>query len=191
MNRPLVLGIGGTLRALSSTEKALALSLRFAASEGAETILIPGADLKLPLYAPEYSDRSAEGSRLVALFKKCDAIIIATPSYHGSVSGLVKNALDYAEDLRQDERPYFEGRAVGLIVGSAGWQGGGQTLAALRAITHSLRGWPTPMGAILNTSLPIFDDQGNCTDTAASFQLETLARQVVQFARMLHSRESR
>ena len=42
-----------------------------------------------------------------------DGLIIATPSYHGGVSGMIKNALDYIEALRDDARPYLHGRAVG------------------------------------------------------------------------------
>ena len=115
---------------------------------------------------------------------KTSGIIIASPSYHGSISGLLKNALDYTEDLSSDERVYFDGCAIGLIACAAGWQGAGQTLAALRAIAHSLRGWPTPLGAMLNTSSKLFDEQGSCLDLSAKFQLESVGRQVVQFARM-------
>ncbi|MBK4737386.1 NADPH-dependent FMN reductase [Noviherbaspirillum pedocola] len=181
---PLIVGIGGTTRAGSSSEKALMVSLRAAQAEGAQVIAVAGPALDLPMYAPEKKDRSSEAARLVDLFRRCDGLIIASPSYHGSISGLVKNALDYTEDLSSDERVYFDGCAVGLISCAAGWQGAGQTLSALRAIAHSLRGWPTPLGAMLNTSTKVFDDAGACLDLSAKFQLETVGRQVVQFARL-------
>jgi FMN reductase len=102
------------------------------------------------------------------------------------VSGLVKNALDLLEDLREDERSYLDGRAVGCIVTAAGWQTCGSTLAALRSIVHALRGWPTPLGATLNTTEPIFDASGACIDPKALAQLATVAQQVVGFAHMYH-----
>jgi FMN reductase len=182
--QPLIIGLGGTTRAGSSSEKALRISLRAAASEGAEVVLVAGPSLDLPMYAPEKKERSAQALRLVDLFRRCDGLIIASPSYHGSISGLVKNALDYAEDLSGDERVYFDGCALGLIACAAGWQGAGQTLAALRSIAHALRGWPTPLGAMLNTSARLFDADGVCLDLSANFQLETVGRQVVSFARM-------
>jgi len=182
--QPLILGIGGTTRAGSSSEKAMMVSLHAAEAEGASIMALAGPALDLPMYAPETKERSAAAQEMVALFRRCDGIIIASPSYHGSISGLLKNALDYTEDLSSDERVYFDGCAIGLIACAAGWQGAGQTLAALRAIAHSLRGWPTPLGAMLNTSSKLFDEQGSCLDLSAKFQLESVGRQVVQFARM-------
>jgi FMN reductase len=180
--RPLILGIGGTTRVGSSTEKALMVSLRAAERAGAEIVALAGPELDLPLYAPERPERTPAAQKLVQLFRRCDGVIIASPAYHGSLSGLVKNALDYTEDLSRDERPYFDGRAVGLIAGAAGWQGPGQTLVAMRGIVHALRGWPTPLGAMLNTAGGLFDEEGQCTDQSARFQLETVGKQVVQFA---------
>lgn len=180
--RPFIIGVGGTPRRGSSTEKALAVSLCAAAEAGAETLLISGPELELPMYNPGDPSRTPAAEHLIAMFRRCDGIIIASPAYHGSISGLVKNALDYTEDLRSDKRVYFDGLAVGCIACAGGWQAAGQTLAALRAIAHALRGWPTPLGAMLNTSAKLFDDQGNCLDLSAKMQLETVGRQVTEFA---------
>jgi FMN reductase len=184
MSHPLILGLGGTPNPGSTTERALALSLMTAAAEGADTIMITGQDLILPMYTAGVAERTLQGRRLVDAFRRCTGVIIASPAYHGSLSGLVKNALDYAEDLRGDERVYFDGIAVGLIACAGGWQAAGQTLTTLRAIAHALRGWPTPLGAALNTSMKLFDEDGSCLDLSSKFQLETVGRQVVQFSRM-------
>jgi len=180
----LILGIGGTPRPGSTTERALAVSLRAAGAEGAQTVMISGPSLVLPMYTPDASSRTLECDTLVESMRRCDGIIVASPSYHGSLSGLMKNALDYAEDLRSDDRVYLDGLAVGLIACAGGWQSAVQTLAAMRSIVHALRGWPTPLGAALNTSTKVFDDRGECLDLSMKFQLETIGRQVVQFAKM-------
>ncbi|WP_235486927.1 NAD(P)H-dependent oxidoreductase, partial [Frankia sp. AvcI1] len=109
------------------------------------------------------------------------AVVIATPGYHGGMSGLVKNALDYLEDLRGAPRPYLDGRAVGLIVCAEGSQAAGTTLSALRSSVHALRGWPTPLGVTLNTEQPLFDSAGRLVDAAAAARLETLADQIMGF----------
>ncbi|MEW6121797.1 MAG: NADPH-dependent FMN reductase [Pseudomonadota bacterium] len=186
-HRPLILGLGGTPRSGSSTERALAVALAAAAAEGAETVLVSGPDLLLPMYNPSDPDRTHEAQRLVDLYRRCDGIVVGSPAYHGSLSGLVKNALDYAEDLRGEARPYFDGLAVGLVACAGGAQAASQTLATLRSVAHALRGWPTPLGATLNTSTALFDPEGQCVDAAARFQLETVGRQVVQFSRMRHA----
>jgi len=182
--RPLILGVGGTPRAGSVTERALAVSLRAAEAVGADTMMISGPDLLLPIYTPGATSRTPEANNLINAFRSCDAIILASPAYHGSLSGLMKNVLDYAEDLRPDARMYFDGVAVGLIACAGGWQAAVQTMGALRSIVHSLRGWPTPLGATINTSAPLFDNSGECIDHSSKFQLETVGRQVVEFAQM-------
>jgi pimeloyl-ACP methyl ester carboxylesterase len=84
--------------------------------------------------------------------------------------------------LRSDPRVYFDGVAVGCIACAAGWQAAGHTLATLRSIAHALRGWPTPLGVALNTSINLFDETGACIDASAKAQLDAVGRQVVEFA---------
>lgn len=179
---PRVLALGGTTRPGSSTERALAVCLAAAARQGAETVLLGGPDLILPLYEYGVSERSDAATRLVDEIRRADGIILGSPGYHGTMSGLVKNALDYVEDLRADARPYFDGRAVGCVGVAFGWQAAVGTVTALRSVVHALRGWPTPIGAALNSSARLFDDDGRCLDDHARQQLELMAAQVVEFA---------
>lgn len=180
--RPFIVGVGGMPRSGSSSEKALAISLRAAVAAGAETLLIAGPELNLPMYNPGDAHRTEAARRLIEAFRRCDGIVIASPGYHGSVSGLIKNALDYVEDMRSDPRIYFDGVAVGCIACAAGWQAAGHTLATLRSIAHALRGWLTPLGVALNTSINLFDETGACIDASAKAQLDAVGRQVVEFA---------
>jgi FMN reductase len=173
--RPFIVGIGGTTRENSGTEQALRAALAAAESFGARTLLFGGADLmRQPIYDP--GDEAARDARIefVEAVRQADGLIIASPGYHGSISGLVKNALDGLEDLRADARPYLDGRAVGTIVLSDGAQAGGSTLAALRSIVHALRGWPTPLGAVLLAGAEAAADE---------VRLALVAEQVVMFAR--------
>lgn len=181
--KPLVVGIGGTTRTPSSTDRALRLALRAAEDAGATVRCFNGPFLvRLPHFAPEHQTRSDEQREMVEMVRRADGLIVASPGYHGGVSGLVKNALDLLEDLSADERSYLDGRAVGLVATASGWQAAVTTLEALRAIVHALRGWPTPMGASLNTAEPIFDADGNCTDSKSAIALRRLGTQVVDFA---------
>ena len=181
--RPHIIGIGGTTRAGSSTERVLRFALQVAEEGGATTAGFFGPELaELPMYAPENPARTEGAVRLAEELRRADGIIVASPGYHGSVSGLVKNALDYVEDLRDDERSYFDGLAVGCIATGAGWQAIVATLQQLRTIAHALRGWPTPLGAAINSTLQVFGEDGDVVDERARFQLETVAREVLQFA---------
>lgn len=181
--RPFIVGIGGTTRAASSTERALNFALRGAQAAGARTHLFDGPFLhSLPHYAPEQKGLSAAQIDLIEAVREADAVIIATPGYHGGISGLVKNALDTLEELRADERPYLDGRAVGVIVTAYGWQAAGTVLSSLRSIVHALRGWPTPFGAAVNTLKTRFETVDTCSDAKVAGQLEMVGTQAAEFA---------
>ncbi len=170
------------MRPGSSSEKALVKALAVAEAAGARTELFGGAFLAgLPIYNPHDPFDGPEMGRFLTAIAAADGVIVSTPGYHGSISGVVKNALDSLEGLRDDPRPYFDGRAVGCIVSAGGAQAAGSTLATLRSIIHALRGWPTPFGAALGAS-GLFDDSGAFVDPRDAWQVETVARQVVDFA---------
>lgn len=175
---PLILGIGGALRFGSSSGRALQIAIDRAQRLGARTRVVDGARLELPAYDPTLELNEA-ASWFVDSVRSADALIIASPSYHGGVSGLLKNALDHIEALAGERRPYLRDRAVGLIATGDGWQGPNATLAAMRQLTHALQGWPTPLGVAHNVK------QGGAGGARA--QLEILAEQVVSFARSFSS----
>ncbi len=181
--QPLVVGIGGTIGGISSTEKALCLALEGARQQGFATRLFGGeAMARLPLYDPKAASRTAEEREFVETVRQASALIIASPGYHGSISGVVKNALDLLEETARDPRPYLADMPVGLIATAYGWQATGSTIAALRSIVHALRGWPTPFAAAINSAITRFDDEGGVSDPAVRDQLALIGRQVARFA---------
>jgi FMN reductase len=181
-SRPFIVGLGGTLSDSSSSERALRHALAAAAGQGARTELFAARALDLPMYTVDRSRRTSAATALVDALAQADGVIIATPGYHGGISGLVKNALDYIEDLRDDARPYLDGRAVGCIVCAYGWQATTTTLVSLRSTVHALRGWPTPLGVAINSAQTAFDDSGRAVDEQCAQQLAALSSQVLDFA---------
>jgi len=181
---PLVVGIGGTIGGVSSTERALRIALDAVEKQGYRTQMFGGADMaRLPLYDPKATTRTADEQAFVAAVRAASAVIIASPGYHGSISGVVKNALDLLEETARDpERSYLADMPVGLIATAYGWQATGSTIAALRSIVHALRGWPTPFAAAINTQITKFDGEGGANDPAVLEQLCLVGRQVARFA---------
>ena len=182
MVKPYIVGIGGTVRSNSSTERAVSLALECVRREGAEVRLISGKELELPLYNPDSIDRTDLAKQLVEEVRRADGLIVATPGYHGGISGLVKNALDYLEDLRADELPYLEGKAVGCIVTAAGWQGATGTLISLRSVVHALRGWPTPLGICINSTERPFESDGACNQPQLVGNFAIMSRELIAHA---------
>lgn len=181
-----VVGIGGSVRADSQSERALHAVLAGAHHVGAEVHAFSGSDLMLPFFDPQETARTERAVELVEALRAADGVVLVSPGYHGTISGLMKNALDYVEDLRDDKRVYLEGRAVGCVGAAHGWQATVTTLQALRSVVHALRGWPTPLGGAINTSETRFGPGGACDDPKVSHTLHTIGEQVVDFA---HSQE--
>lgn len=184
-SRPVrIAAIGGSIRPGSTTEMALRCAATAAQAQGAEVTYVVGRDLLLPIYDVQSDERSEAARTLVEAVRSADGLLIASPGYHGGISGMVKNALDYVEDLSDNDPPYLHGRAVGCISVAHGWQATVGTLAQIRQTVHALRGWPTPLGGAVNSQVTRFDDAAQPDDSAVADQLATVGRQVLEFARM-------
>ncbi|BBX53316.1 MULTISPECIES: NADPH-dependent FMN reductase [Mycolicibacterium] len=184
--QPFIVGLGGTLRANSSTERALRHCLAAVERQGGRTRLFAAEELDLPMYAPHELERTPRALELVKALRDADAVVVGSPGYHGAVSGLVKNALDYIEDLREDPRVYLDNTPWGCISCAYGWQAAVGTLTQLRSIGHALRAWPTPLGVAINSADAVWAPSGELADTAqgraVADQLELLASQLLAFA---------
>jgi len=179
---PLIIGIGGTVRPNSSSERVLQACLEELRGQGATTLAFCGRDLILPMYEPGATERSEPAARLVASVRDCDGLLIVSPGYHGSISGMIKNALDYMEDLCGMSRPYLHDKPVGCIACAYGWQAANSTLGALRDVAHALRGWPTPYGGAVNSSLELFEPATGAPRPELQSQLTLIASQIMRLA---------
>ncbi len=177
-----ILAIGGSTRPGSSSELAVRLAGKGAEDAGATVVYITGRDLMLPIYDTESVDRVEAATALVQALREADGVIVASPGYHGGISGMIKNALDYAEDLAKEEHAYLDGRAVGCIAVAYGWQATVSTLHQLRQVAHALRAWPTPLGGSVNAAVVSLAEGSE--DPATKAQLQTIGRQVAEFAIM-------
>ncbi|MFV8050501.1 NADPH-dependent FMN reductase [Mycobacterium sp. 48b] len=180
---PFVVGLGGTLRADSSTERAVRYCLEAVQRQGGRTRMFAGPDLELPMYAPHSLERTPAALEFVSALRDADAVVVGSPGYHGAISGLVKNALDYIEDLREDPRVYLDNTPWGCISCAYGWQAAVGTLGQLRSIGHALRAWPTPLGVAINSADKIWAETGELADGTVRGQLDMLATQLLTFGR--------
>ncbi|MFG2818607.1 NADPH-dependent FMN reductase [Kitasatospora sp. NPDC048365] len=167
----------GSASTPSSTERLLRRAAAHAEALGARVDLFTGERLRLPLYGTPGAASDGAALDLVASVAVADGLLLGSPCYHGSVSGLLKNALDHLEELRDRPAPYLDGRAVGCLVTGQGTQGPANALRTLRDIVHALRGWPTPLGITVDGPV-----RGAPADRDLEARLHLLAHQVVTFA---------
>lgn len=86
-------------------------------------------------------DHPPAGSQTAQLRERvarADAVVLATPTYHGTFSGLLKNALDH---LAGDA---FAQRPVGVLAAGGGLRSGLVACDQLRSVVRALGGWSTP-----------------------------------------------
>ena len=182
MTAPFVVGIGGSTRPDSTSDAMLRSALRIAAELGADTDHFHPGELDLPLYPVHTTERTEDARRWLDAAARADALIVATPGYHGTISASVKNMLDYLDDFKPT---YLDGRAVGCIACSFGDQAAPQALTALRSVVHALRAWPTPLGVTVSGYYPTaVDGAGAISDPALLQRLQLMCEQVVTFARV-------
>ena len=182
-----VVGIGGTLRGGSSSLGALRRALGAAREAGAETELLDLRELNLPMYEPgrALDDYGPEVRKLVEAMRAADAVILSTAAYHGTLAGVTKNALDFTQYLARDQRPYLDGRVVGLISTAGGERAAANTTDAMVHVVHALRGIVAPSMVTISSAWRRSDGEGNITDDTYGKRLDKLGRLVVEMAERL------
>lgn len=176
-----VVGLGGSLSVSSSSLAALKIALKGAAEGGARTELFDLRELELPMFAPG-ADTPESVRRLCEAVYEADGLLWSSPLYHGTISGVFKNALDWLE-LLGDRRPaYLTDKVVGLISTAGGTQGL-QAINTMEFIVRALRGWSAPLVIPIPQAWRVFDDEGKMSDPKIAEQLRSLGREVTRAAR--------
>lgn len=175
-----VAAICGSLRPMSCTRMALQYALRGAAEAGAETRLIDLRD-----YGLVFCDgNETEGAYPPGVFElrrhaaEADGLLLGTPEYHGSFSGVLKNALDL---LGFDE---FQGKMIGLVGVSGGRMGALEALTSLRTVGRALHAWVIPEQAAIPEAERVFDESGKLSDPRLEKRLLDVGRQLARYARL-------
>lgn len=172
-----VVGICGSLRKGSYTQLALSYALKGAREFGAETQLINLREYQLVFYGmKEEKDYPADVARLREEVGKAQGILLGTPVYHGSMSGVLKNALD----LMGFEE--FEGKMIGLVGVSGGRLGAGNALNSLRSIGRTLHAWVLPQEVSIPEAYKYFDREGKISNPELNQRLLEIGRAVAKFA---------
>lgn len=180
-----VVGLGGSLREESTSRTALQVALEGAAASGAGVELLWVRDLDLPLYTAEHAP-PPDAHRLADTVYNADALIWSSPTYHGSVSGSFKNALDWLILLAENDPPYLSNKPIGLVTTAGGVQGL-QAVNTMDFIARALRGWSVPLVLPVAQSWQSFDPDGHLKDEAIAAQLRRLGAEVVRAARQFQA----
>lgn len=175
---PLIVGVPGSLREGSRTAAAVGIALRGAEEAGAATQL---ADLRE--YDLALCDGTGEMARYHAgllelrkLLTRSHGIVLGTPEYHGSFSGVLKNALDLMGF------PEFEGKVVALVGVSEGPGGARHALEGLAHAGRALHAWVLPQRVAIDGAAAVFGADGRVADRTVERDLLALGRTLARLA---------
>ncbi|MDT0346877.1 NADPH-dependent FMN reductase [Streptomyces litchfieldiae] len=177
---PHIVLVSGSLRVGSTSDRIATWCAEQCSAHGATTRVFTGAELDFPFYRPGLSEGHPGIREFLRELRRSDGVVLISPTYHGSVSGLLKNALDYVNDLA-GPRIFLDGRTIGCVAIGTGTQGTVSTLGTLRTISHALRGWPTPLGVVVTQASP-FDATGTAGDAHCRGQLLEMIAQVLSMS---------
>lgn len=171
-----ITAVCGSLSAGGSTKMALSLVLKGASEFGVSTRLIELRDYNLA-FCGEFDEKDypPDVFRLRKELKESNGIILGTPEYHGSLTGVLKNMLDL---MSQKE---FEGKIVGLVGVAGGHTGALNSLNTMRIIGRNMHCWVLPQEVSIAESSKVFNENGMVNDPLIEKRLLNMGRQIVKF----------
>jgi FMN reductase len=176
-----IVGLGGSLASTSRSRAALQRALEGASAAGAETRLLDLRQLDLPMYDPDDDEPTEAAADLIESCYAADGLIWSSPLYQGTISGALKNALDWLHLLGPRDPPYLHDKVIGLISAAGGTQGL-QAINTMEFAVRALRGWAVPYVVPVPAAARAFAADGSVLDESIEVQLATLGSEVVRVA---------
>src|ERR671934_772840 len=172
-----ILGVGSSMRQGSYSTLAVKIVLEIAAKKyGAETRLLDLRQTNLPLYNPaDQLPKSNDIQKVVESVNWADAFVLASPDYHGSMSGTMKNFLDYFWEE-------FAGKTFAYLCTSH--EKGLTVMDQMRTAVRQCYGWSMPYGISINSEVD-FNDKMELTNKKMMSRLDMMARDLVVYGKLL------
>jgi NAD(P)H-dependent FMN reductase len=185
-----ILGIAGSMRQGSYSTQVLKMVLEEAKKYKTDTQILDLRQVNLPLYDPDNtallvkhsasneSNNSNNDVEIVSnALRWADSIILSSPDYHGSMSGAMKNFLDYFWKE-------FAGKTFGYIVAS---HEKGLTVAdQMRTAIRQCYGWSMPYNISINGEKD-FDSKREIVNSAWVKRIKILARDLSVYGKLIRN----
>ena len=192
MSVPKILVFAGSIRSGSHNARLAALAAKELALAGAEVTRISLEDYPLPLYDGDDEQKNgapAHAQSLKSMMAAHHGVFIASPEYNASITPLLKNMIDWISVVREAGEPNlaaYQDRVFALGGASPGRSGAMQSLIALRQVLAvGCRALVLPEQVTVPFADGAFDEMDQLKDPRLATQLKTVARRLVDFARML------
>jgi NAD(P)H-dependent FMN reductase len=192
MSSPRILAFAGSSRRESFNRKLLAIAVEGARQAGAAVTLINLKDFALPLFDQDLEAASGLPQGVIdlkRLFQSHDGFLIASPEYNGSLTPLLKNAIDWVSRPEPGEPSLglsaFRGKYAVLMATSPGGLGGLRGLNHLRDILHGLGVCIVPLQKAIPSAHQVFDATGQLVDAKQQAAVQQLGQELTRVLRLV------
>ncbi|MFD2371919.1 NADPH-dependent FMN reductase [Brevibacillus sp. GCM10020057] len=177
-----IVGISGSMSKNSTTRQAVSIVLNAAKAAGADVELIHLAEWQLPIY-DDRDDRSTYPEivhRFVQKISEADGLVIGSPEYHGTITGALKNSIDFLEAR------HLKDKQVAIVGVAGGSMGATNTVNTLQLIMRNLHAWPLPSSPSVPGASNAFTPEGTLKDERLQARFEQLGKQLVSFIQSMN-----
>ena len=173
-----VIGLAGEYRSSSKSGMLVNLALKMAKEQGADVEFWDLDERPLPLVGEEGCWAHPNVKAFQTLLEESDAFFLSSPENHGTMSGVMKNTMDWMYDK------HVGGKVFGLM-STLGGVTNANTLNHMRISLRWLHGWPVPEQLAIGHVKEAFDEEGGLVDEDLHQRLSKLVNSVLSAAKKL------
>ncbi len=186
-----ILAFAGSTRTDSFNKKLVRVAAAGASEAGTDVTVIDLKDFQMPLYDEDLERQEGlppNTQKLKDLMLAHQGFLISSPEYNSSVSGVLKNTIDWTSRPRNDEPPLvcFQDKIVGLMSASPGALGGLRGLVHVRAILENMGMIVLPSQVAVSKAHEAFDGQGNLNDKKQEQKIKDIGTKLAQMISKLN-----
>ncbi|MDO8730366.1 MAG: NAD(P)H-dependent oxidoreductase [Candidatus Omnitrophota bacterium] len=187
-----ILAFAGSTRTDSFNKKLIKIAVKGARKAGAKVTLIDLRDFPMPLYDGDLEEKKGippHAKRFKKLMKSHQGFLLSCPEYNSSISGVLKNAIDWASREAPGETPLicFKGKTAALMSASPGGLGGLRGLVHVRSILGNIGVLLLPDQVAVSKAHEAFQPDGSLKDPKQQAAVEKLGRSLAALLQKLHA----
>lgn len=185
-----IIALAGSLRSQSYNKSLVKIAAQGAEEQGAHVVYVDLADYPIPLFSEDLEEEGtpAAVNDLKHLFAQSQGILVASPEYNGSISGVLKNVIDWLSRPSQgvDIDSAFDGKVAAIMAASPGGLGGLRGLGHMRDVLNNLGVIVSPKQVAVPAAYEAFNDDGEVNDVELEQRIKALGAQVANIASRLN-----
>lgn len=189
---PKILAFAGSTRTESFNKRLVKVAAVGAKEAGADVTIIDLRDFQMPLYDEDLEKKEGLPSstrKLKELMLSHHGFLISSPEYNSSISGVLKNTIDWTSRQGDDESPMscFKDKVSGIMSASPGGLGGLRGLVHVRAILENMGVLVLPTQVAISKAHEAFNLDGTMKDQKQEQQVKKIGANLAQMLLKLNN----